>query len=586
MTWKFYPVIDLSSGLNLKQAPWLIQDNESVTMENCDLWTRRGSVLGRQLSRKLNATPLVGRIINLYRWVKSDGTSYLIAQTDDGNERRVYYSTDNVIFYLLAVGCNAGYRVNLVDYEDWMYFLDLNNTPTKWDGVHNPTQWGIESPQTAPIVATTGAGLLNGTYTWKVVYLSAQGTRSPNSPVSLPIVLSGGSATLTLPISPDVQVETKEIYRQGGLLTDYYLVDTVANSITSYFDNIADIDLGDLLDPYDRYPAPQAKYGTVHYNRIFVANLPLFPHSFTWSRARRPENFYDYSTDINGQTAADPVGQKGKQIMGVRELGESLFFMKEEGIFALRGGDEQTFYLDNTYVSDGVASDDSICDMGVTLGYQSFDGYYVFNGISSKKVTEKVDSIFNELLDPSMLKSIMATYDTKKKRLYVSYPLKAMNDRLLLLDFTSGAIHEWPIDNTTIYYDHDLKALLIGTDDGYIYQMEAQYPDEAAYNFRWKSKAYDFAQPKIYKNLGSVRLTLDTGDQEVTVSLWSDNQKINEVRVSAKDEWVEIPTKGGIRGFNYQVMIEGLISKPITISPPMVFKYEETDVKTSNVMRE
>ena len=287
MTWKFYPVIDLSSGLNLKQAPWLIQDNESVTMENCDLWTRRGSVLGRQLSRKLNATPLVGRIINLYRWVKSDGTSYLIAQTDDGNVSRVYYSTDNVIFYLLAVGCNAGYRVNLVDYEDWLYFLDFNDTPMRWDGINNPTQWGIVAPETAPVVADSGAGLLTGTYTWKVVYVNTEGTRSPNSPVSLPLDLSGGTATLILPVSPDSQVKKKEIYRQGGLLTDYYLVVTIDNSLASYIDNIADIDLADLLDPYDRYPAPQAKFGAAHLNRIFVGDFPSFPHSFTWARARR-----------------------------------------------------------------------------------------------------------------------------------------------------------------------------------------------------------------------------------------------------------------------------------------------------------
>jgi len=95
LAYSYYPVDNLSGGLNLKQDSSLIADNECVIAENCDFYIRVGSIMSRKRLRKLNSVAITGKIIKLYRYLKSGGTSYLMAETDDGTTRRIYYSTDN-----------------------------------------------------------------------------------------------------------------------------------------------------------------------------------------------------------------------------------------------------------------------------------------------------------------------------------------------------------------------------------------------------------------------------------------------------------------------------------------------------------
>ncbi|MEW6214099.1 MAG: hypothetical protein AB1478_02675 [Nitrospirota bacterium] len=576
--YEYYSITSLGGGLNLRQDSSLIQDHECVIAENCDFSEVVGGILSRKRIKKLNATAMAGKVIKLYRYVKSDATAYLIAETDDGTTRRIYYSTDDSAFSLLTTR-TTGYRSSFVDYEDWLYFLDIQDEPKRWNGT-SFTKWGIAAPGTAPTLAEGSAGNLSGTYQYKITFLNAEGTESANSPASSKITVSSKIIELSaIPTSTDGQVTKRRVYRFGGTLTDYYLINAINdNTTTTYSDNTIDTDVGPLLDPYDRYPAPNAKASTVHYNRIFLSNI-LYggvksPHGFLWSRARRPENFYDPSNP-------DPAGTKGKNVLEVVEMGESVYFLTEETIYALRGANEDTFYLDPTYVQIGCFSKDSVCKLGTSVGYLGSDGYYFFNGLSSKKITDKVESVFTNDLNKSQIAKVGGVFNQRKNRIYITYPKSPATDpdRILIYDLLTTAFHEWPVATTSIYFDHHTDVVLCGSSDGYVYELESDNPTEANTTFKWKSKAYDFGQREIYKTLFAVRLTIKTAGQDVTFNQYIDNVLTHQGTINTDYEWLEVQFDVPESGINFQTEITGTVSTPVRILPPLVYKYKVTDIK-------
>jgi hypothetical protein len=583
MAYRYHPVTSLAGGLNLRQDPSLIADNECVEATNLDFTARIGSIKTRQKIKKLNSAALTGKVINLYRYIKSTGTSYLMAETDDGVTRRIYYSTDNGATFTLLTTRTTGYKSAFVDYEDWLYFADINDEPKRWDG-SSLTKWGIAAPGTAPTLAVGAAGNPSGTYKYKVTFLNAEGTESANSPASSEITVSSQQIDLSdIPTSSDGQVTQRKIYRFGGTLTDYYYIATINdNTTTTYTDNTADTAVGGLLDPYDRYPAPNTKCLALHFNRIFTGNMAYagvkYPHGFTWSRARRPENFYDPSNP-------NPVGTKGKEIQRVEELGESLYFLTEESIFALRGGTEDTFYLDPTYVQMPCESGDSVCKIGSNIGYLGLDGYYRFDGLTSKKATDKVEPIFLEDLNTAQITKVASAYDQKKNRIYIIYPEGSATDpnKILIYEVSTGAFHKWDLAATAIYFDHERNYILIGDTSGYVYELESASPTETSVTFRWLSKAYDFGVPEIYKTIFSVKTSINTNGQDITANFYADGSLITSVTVNSVADWIDLGIQGGISGINFQIELTGTVSSDIVIAAPIVFKYKVTDVKVTAV---
>ncbi|MEM7828031.1 MAG: hypothetical protein QW561_01680, partial [Candidatus Aenigmatarchaeota archaeon] len=557
MEFNYYAVRSLSGGLNTRQDPSLIADNECVIAENVDFDSKIGSVVTRKRIRRLNSTALAGRVIGLYRYIKSTGVSYLIAETDDTVTRRIYYSTNNGSTFTLLTTRTTGYVSAFVDYEDWLYFTDLNDEAKRWNGT-SLTKWGISAPGTAPTLTVGEAGNLTGTYKYKVTFLNAEGTESGSSPASAEITVSGQKINLSnIPTSPDGQVAKRRIYRFGGTLTDYYLVATINdNTTTTYTDNLPDTDVGALLDPYDRYPAPNAKTLDVHYNRIFAGNIKhagvSYPHGFVWSRARRPENFYDPSDP-------DPAGRKGKEVVRVIEMGESIYFFTKETISALRGSNEDTFYLDPTYVQMPCQSGLSVCRIGTAIGYLGLDGYYLFNGLSSRNVSDKVRSIFVDEINTDEIEKISAVYDQKHNRLYIIYPEGSAvdPDKILIFDLTTNSFCKWLLPATTIYFDHELNRVLIGSSTGYVYELESDSPTETNFTFKWRSKAYDFGVPETYKTLYAVRFTIKTNAQNVTVNLYKDSALYGYSTFATDGDWTEIREDAGITGKNFQIEITG-----------------------------
>lgn len=87
---------------------------------------------------------------------------------------------------------------------------------------------------------------LSGVYQYVMTYYNETiGSESGPSPVSDEINISeGGTVVLNnLPISSDNQVTHKKLYRVGGNIAAFTLVTTLANSVTSFTDDVVDTEL-------------------------------------------------------------------------------------------------------------------------------------------------------------------------------------------------------------------------------------------------------------------------------------------------------------------------------------------------------
>jgi hypothetical protein len=107
----------------------------------------------------------------------------------------------------------------------------------------------VTSPST-PTGASGAAGNPNGTYYYRITYITADGETSPGQ-VSGAIVAANAIINLTIPVSTNRLVTGRKIYRTlaGGFSTTVYLVATVSdNTTTAYADNIADGSLGAYIN--------------------------------------------------------------------------------------------------------------------------------------------------------------------------------------------------------------------------------------------------------------------------------------------------------------------------------------------------
>lgn len=121
---------------------------------------------------------------------------------------------------------------------------------------------------------STVAGLPSGTYYYRVTFVTNDGWESDPSVTSDAVVVVLEKVTLTnIPVPGSARIASKKIYRLGGTSAEWRLLTTLYDkSTTTYTDNTADINLGDLQDIIEGQPYIP-KCLAVHDKCIVIANL-------------------------------------------------------------------------------------------------------------------------------------------------------------------------------------------------------------------------------------------------------------------------------------------------------------------------
>lgn len=286
---KTYEYYDNSGGIDLKSSPTKVSEIDCTATQNMDydtdgaFFSRNGHFLVNQGHQLISGgSPAKGRAMYDYR--KSNGlVRQIIAAGTD-----LYEDLESPTAF-------AGLPITITvdNFPDFEFFVTNDDEYLIWgNGVdanmkYNGTSWtllSIVAPAT-PLTATIGgaaAGMPAGNYDYIVVYVRQQGgvvqQRSDNSGASTPVVVNAGNLQVDLtniPISPDSQVNGREIYRRISTgANEYRLLTLITDNTTTVFtDNITTESSALNVISLDNQPSPISAIFESYSNRMFYVDF-------------------------------------------------------------------------------------------------------------------------------------------------------------------------------------------------------------------------------------------------------------------------------------------------------------------------
>jgi hypothetical protein len=227
-------------------------------------------------------------------------TRQVLFQLDDQvNECELYYTTDLGVTKTLITDFGAGSINTIFDFATFGDELWMTNgviTPRLWNGASLSA--GGATQLAAPTIASGGAGVLLGTYRYRVVPINSDKTRKPGSVTSAVFRANLNSAGVTWVADADGGVVGYEIYRTTGSGLDFYLVTYIDGRTTvTYTDNLSDEELlthesmsviASVGDP----PPSGAYYCFPHKGRMIWARTDTYPRRFWWSDPGDADSVY------------------------------------------------------------------------------------------------------------------------------------------------------------------------------------------------------------------------------------------------------------------------------------------------------
>ncbi len=378
-------------GLNTWESKFTLKPAMLTDLSNVD-WTRTKDAVSSAKGRDAFASGLPSPNLGLGRFTS--------AVSSPPADRSVFVGTaagapvfrvidDAGVIATPTVVSGTPVPVNAVNRWNFASYSQRNNNTIKailgaCNGVDTPlkivqdsfttiSQVGIVKPTGTPTIAVGAAGNLNGGYQWRVTFQSTTHESSPG-PVSAKLTLVNQQASLTaIPVSADGQVTARNIYRIGGLQSEWLFVATINdNTTTAFTDNVADVNLLTLL-AFNRDPPPAAIRGWIEHKQRwfgFVANNLYF------SNFQEPEGW-------NASNVFPVGGSSNLQAIGT--TGSVLLIFKDAQVFGLLGESLADFILVPVF-RKGTISGPSVVSAEGLVFWLADDGIRYSDGRETKLV--------------------------------------------------------------------------------------------------------------------------------------------------------------------------------------------------------
>ena len=245
------------------------------------------------------------------------------------------------------------------------------------------SQWGIDAPTTDPSAATGDAGVLTGTFQYKITFKnSTTGSRSNANPTAVSVTPSSDKVDLSsIPVSSDAQVDTREIWRTVAGGAAFFLLDTIDDNVTTiYTDNIPDTSLGiqlpvdntPPLDTYDGCFGPQD--ARMWWYRIDIAGQRGRVYYSPKSRPESVEGFIDISPDDDG-------------VQEMFVLNSQLYAITKSKVYQISGtAEEGLFTTPEIGGTLGIVNPFTLAVHSTGAFYQAQDSVVKFDGTRSSPV--------------------------------------------------------------------------------------------------------------------------------------------------------------------------------------------------------
>ena len=332
---------DFSGGLKTRVHPTLIQPTESQVYQNCD------NEAGILRPIKLPSS----EVIPTKKYFEYFNAGRVIVDSDD----ETYF----------------------VEYRETMYYVSSTEFK-KMNKVGLVSNVGIEQPTLAPSVSDNGVGNLKGIYKYLYTYYNEDdGSESRPSPLSTELDITDKSVAVSGIIpSADAQVTHIRLYRLGGTLTKYNLVEELAPTANSFIDNKTDSEIAGehILDTFNtNSPLQGMEYLTVANAMLFAGlNDKLYfsevgkPSS--WSRT----NYLDFED----------------RITGIGAVQHGLLVFTKYATYIVTGNSPDTFSKYLLSDEQGCVNHDTIDYTKNNLIWLSTDGVCMSNGGDIKIVSQ------------------------------------------------------------------------------------------------------------------------------------------------------------------------------------------------------
>ncbi|MFA5132935.1 MAG: hypothetical protein WC444_06440 [Candidatus Paceibacterota bacterium] len=425
---------------------------------------------------------------------------------------------------------------------DGVTMIADNGTSTK--------TWGIDAPESAPLVSidsATGqlsAGAYSYVYTF---YDGATGAESEPSPACASITVTDDQSVMVanLTVSNDSRITARRLYRtiaDGG--TRYLIAIIPDNVVTYYVDTIPDSNLTQVAVTDAGIP-PTCDVVMALKNVLFLTGDTNYRNRVYNCIADQPDSW--------PSTYYVEAGQAGTVVQNLAIAEGKLYIVTQHSVVGLSGYTEypDTFTTDETKATVGTYARWSVASVGGGIYYLARDGVYMFDGVKSTCVSTPIEKAFWQ--SPTSLYSVVDRDQAPSKcratcyngRYYLIAPMKDTTGTSAnnLLEF-NPVEKQWRLITTRLddIFGDDANGVLYGSTD---YQFSTSSGNSTVYQLlsgdvgttdesisvEVVTKNYDFtsAPEDLVK---SPEVAYGVKAKRVTETSW-----LKEYRVDADGSW-------------------------------------------------
>lgn len=210
---------------------------------------------------------------------------------------------------------------------------------------------------------------------------------------------------------------------------------------------------------------------------------------------------------------ADIARNDGQDINGLEVLGDKLVIFKDRsihvGVFTGDADIPFLFYKTNSNV--GAVSGFSIQEINNGLVFLSFDGFYFFDGNTSTKLSDRINTTIQGLNLNKFQFATSVNYKTKKQYM-VSFMASGSteNDTMIVWDYHNNAFSVWKgiafSSGAIVFAQTADERWYFGDYDGFVYRGDSGLNDSplnvaTAVNAYWYSRWIDFGEVSSKKGI-------------------------------------------------------------------------------------
>jgi hypothetical protein len=235
-------------------------------------------------------TATMVRALRPYRQTGASFTRQLMGVFDDAtDECELWYSTDAGANWTFIVDFGSGSVGSIPDFAqvgNTLFFANGVVAPRAWNGSSLSTAGATGRSPTITAAVNTATGMLNGSYSWKMVSLDGAEVRSAGAVTSNIIQLQNEQANLSWTADSDTDITGYELYRTTGTGATFYFVTFIDGRTTaSYTDNTSDLDILEnrLLQEHGDAPATGSYFCEPHMQRLWWGRTNTNPRRVFFS---------------------------------------------------------------------------------------------------------------------------------------------------------------------------------------------------------------------------------------------------------------------------------------------------------------